>query len=42
VKIIDVTGFVHTVYFARDNMLIDYEKSSIYFNEDYREVMVDE
>ena len=41
-KITDATGYIHTVQFIRDNMLVDYEKGTLYFNEDYREVRVDE
>lgn len=42
IKILDEEGFLSQIHFAKDSMLIDYEKSVIYFNEKYEEVYLDD
>lgn len=41
-KILDETGLLHTLYLCKDNMLVDYENSVLYFNQKYDEITVDE
>jgi hypothetical protein len=38
VKILDSNKQLHTLRFAKDNVLIDYTNAILYFNEDYEEV----
>jgi hypothetical protein len=40
VKVLDSNSELHTLRFVRDNVLIDYNNSLLYFNEDYEEVTV--
>lgn len=40
IKILDSNNELHTIRFARDNMLIDYSNSILYFSEEYDEVEV--
>jgi len=42
IKIEDTDSYIHTLRFAKDNVLIDYEKSLLYFNEAYDEVVLNE
>jgi hypothetical protein len=38
IKVYDENQFLHSLRFAKDNMLIDYENGQIFFNEAYQEV----
>jgi len=42
IKILDEKGALTQVHMAKDSILLDYEKSVIYFNEKYEEVYLDD
>lgn len=40
-KVLDVDNYLHTIRFVKDNMLVDYSNSIVYFNENYEEAEIE-
>jgi hypothetical protein len=41
IKIYDSNSYLHTITFNRDNVLIDYKESTLYFSENYSEIGIE-